>query len=159
MDAGERDALHARLRTLERRQRAMMIGWALSAAVFIVLAGAVRQAGSQATTVRAREVVIVDDQGRKALSLGIDTKGLGGIWFYPNGANDWQAAVGFAGTTPSITMKNAGATVQLGFDTLNLPGLWYYDASDKKRLTLGFGGSDPGIWIYDASGNTTWHAP
>lgn len=66
--------LHARLCKVERRFRAVVTAWTLSTVVFGVLGAWMGQAHSQPSVVRARELQVVDDQGRVRISLGNDPR-------------------------------------------------------------------------------------
>jgi hypothetical protein len=76
MERAELDAISARLATVERRLRVVVTGWTITVAMVGVLGLLAPRAWSQAETVRARAVEIIDPAGTVRVALSVRGEGL-----------------------------------------------------------------------------------
>lgn len=156
MDREEFDAVSVRLQRVERRLRMAIVGWMLSVVVLAVLWVGVQQAMSQSQVIQARRFEVLDQSGRRVISLGLDTSGLGGIWLYDSAGNN-SVQIGFGGGLPGIWVSDSSGKerMALTYDSDKQPGLWFKDTSERTRLTMGPGtDGEPGIWLYDTAHQT-----
>ncbi len=157
MEHGEFEALSVRLQGVERRLRMAIVGWLLSVVVLAVLWVGVQQATSQPQVIQARRFEVLDQNGQRAIALGLDTKGRPLISLY-NSAGDHGVQIGYGGLDlPGIWIYDASAKerMALTYDDDKQPGLWFKDTSERARLTMGPGSDgEPGIWFYDTGRQT-----
>jgi hypothetical protein len=157
MSAHDLDGIHAAMGRLERRQRALIVGWVVTVVVCGVLL-AVHRAHGDPQVIEAHRIKVTDAQGRQTILIGMNDAGLPGIWLYRPGAKEWSLHVGVSGPAPVVALRSAGGEAELGFAN-ELPGLWYRDASGARRVTIDFQGRNPEIVLYDETKKIMWRTP
>lgn len=133
------DALVARVATLERKLKRSTIAWVVSLVLLLVGGVEVQRAASQAQSLRARQLEIVDPAGHTRILLGFDTGGHAGMWIY-DAANTGRVFIGFGAVgklTPQITLADEHGTgrIYMGWSTEEKPILQVLDEHGNATWT------------------------
>ncbi len=133
MDQHEFTALRADLRTVERRLRAVVMGWLLSIVLFVILGLWVQQGISQPSVFRTRRVEIADEAGQARITLDA------------------------VGKRPSLWLYDTSGRKRLGLSVVNpgVPVVWVQDPDERKRMELSVLPDGAGALVFsDAAGRT-----
>ena len=165
MTTSDSEALQARVAALEKRLKRTSIGWIMTLVLLLVGGIWVEQAMSQAQSLQARRLDIVDSAGHTRLTLGFDTAGRPGLWMYDD-ANKNRVFLGFGSSrpTPQLTLQDdTGRTrLFLGFGATGnvTPQVTLSDEAGTARLYAGWSTQEkPFLNITDQAGKTLWTAP
>ena len=165
MTTSDAEALQTRVAALEKKLKRTSIGWVMMLVLLLVGGIGVERAMSQAQSLQASRLDIVDSAGHTRLTLGFDTTGRPGMWMYDN-ANKTRVFIGFGSSraTPAITLlDDTGRTrLFLGFGaTGNItPQVTLSDEAGKPRIYAGWNTQEqPFLNVTDQAGKTIWTAP
>lgn len=179
------EALQKELDAWKRFARWMLVP------VVLVVAGAVAWGGfmepvqaQRGNVVRAKEFVVVDEQGKMRAGLGISSDGKPKLHFYDSEGKtriglgvsrsgapalamiDAQERVRFGflvqpGGIPALTMADSQGRTRVGLvlHSNGSPGLVMTDYQEKQRIGLGVDRGTPLMQFNDAQGKTIWSAP
>jgi hypothetical protein len=151
MERQEFEALQARLHKMERWMRIVVTGWVLSMAVMLVLGVAVRTAISQPEVVSVRALNILDEAGRRRItldavagdpririldSLGTPTIALGGV------------------LTPGLLMTDSA---KRSYVLLDAYGILFAGPPGQAGMKVDTQG--PVFWFVDSSGRVFFRLP
>jgi hypothetical protein len=182
-------AMRARLARAERRLRITSMSWLVTAIVIAVLWMGAQQAQSQSSTLSARRIAVVDQNGRDRIILSFDTNSHPAIWLRDDAGKD-RMFIGFGKEVgrPLIGLNDEAGRLRLsmGFSIeRNSPQVVLLDESGKQRGFLGFAASGattpqlnladekgtdriylgwstaekPVVLLSDEGGKTLWSAP
>ena len=181
----ELDALRRELTRFERRTRQMWFAGLAAAVIVIVLWGGARQAQSQATALRAREIDLVDQSNHRRIALATDTNNRPGIWVNDDaGKTRLRVGLGTQPVTPllyladetgrprmllgsnvehndsQVTMSDPSGTARIFFGfgvQLRTPQFVLNDERGKDRIYAGWTlARAPALHLVDDAGNIEW---
>ena len=183
----EFEALERDLARFERRTRLMWLVGLAAAVIVVVLWGAARQAQSQATALRAREIDLVDPSNHPRAVLGTDTNNRPAIGLLDDAGKE-RVRLGF-GTQPAtpifylqdetgraklqfgsnvehgdsqVTMSDPSGTARAFFGfglQLRTPQFALNDERGKDRIYAGWLPTRAAtVSVLDGSGNVVWRA-
>ncbi|MBM3471555.1 MAG: hypothetical protein FJX73_12320 [Armatimonadetes bacterium] len=152
MERTEFDALLDRLRIVERRLRLVFIVLALSLVAFVTLIVPVQQADSQPSTLRARAVEIVDEGGRRRITLDA-VAGEPALRFWDaTGTANIVLSAGPA--KPGFLFLDA---VQRSYVMLDPAGVLF--VSPAGQASMGVDTRGPALWFVDSTGRVFYRIP
>ncbi len=181
--------MRARLTRAERRLRITSMSWLVAVIVIAVLWVGAQQAQSQSSTLSARRIAVVDQNGRDRIILSFDTNNHPAIWLRDDAGKD-RMFIGFGKEVgrPLIGLNDEAGRLRLsmGFSIeRNSPQVVLLDEGGKQRGFLGFAASGattpqlnladergtdriylgwstaekPVVLLSDEAGKTLWSAP
>lgn len=181
----EFEALERELARFERRTRLMWFAGLAAAVIVVVLWGGARQAQSQATALRAREIDLVDqsnhprvvlgtdtnnrpaigildDAGKERLRFGFGTQPVTPIFYLADetGREKWQLGSNVEHRDAQVTMSDPSGTVRAFFGfglQLRTPQFALNDEHGKGRIYAGWLPTRAAtVSVLDGSGNVIW---
>ena len=189
MAAEDIQAMRARLARAERRLRITAMSWLVAVIVITVLWMGAQQAQSQSSTLSARRIAVVDQNGKDRIILSFDTNNHPAIWLRDDAGKD-RLFIGFGKEVgrPLIGLNDEGGRLRLsmGFSVeRNTPQVVLLDEAGKQRGFFGFAASGaptpqldladekgtdriylgwstaekPVVIVSDEAGKTLWSAP
>lgn len=165
MTTSDAEALQTRVAALEKKLKRTSIGWIMTLVLLLVGGIGVEQAMSQAQSLQARRLDLLDSAGHTRLTLGFDTTGRPGLWMYDD-ASKGRIFIGFGSQrpTPQVTLQddNGRTRLYLGFGaTGNItPQVTLSDEAGTPRIYAGWSTQEkPFLNITDQAGKSLWTAP
>lgn len=189
MGTDDIQVMRARLTRAERRLRITSMSWLVAVIVIAVLWMGAQQAQSQSSTLSARRIAVVDQNGRDRIILSFDTNNHPAIWLRDDAGKD-RMFIGFGKEVgrPLIGLNDEAGRLRLsmGFSIeRNSPQVVLLDEGGKQRGFLGFAASGattpqlnladergtdriylgwstaekPVVLLTDEAGKTLWSAP
>jgi len=140
----------------KRRSRWLLAALAVAFGVW-VLAG-ILGGRIAVNEVRARRLVLVDDEGQERAALDVIGNGPGLTLL--DAAGNCRAMLAVTAEEPWLTLFDAAQKPRAALEmTPNGPRLTLADETGKTRALLAVAAHGPGLYLNDAAGEAIWSAP
>jgi hypothetical protein len=150
-------ALEQKLAATRRRFRWLLVGLALGLGA-LVLVWVAQGGGAAVNEVRARRLVLVDNEGREraALEMIEDVPMLS----LRNAAGNIRAALDVTPEGPTLSLCDAAGKFRAALSVdADGPMLSLADETATPRVVLGVDADGPGLCLTDEAGKKIWRAP